>query len=158
MIELAENSSSDPQSWKSMKGAVKNVVTEKRNKKWSERISMLVKQGSLLQLLEEEQSDLTWKSIMYGMPRGILSFATRAAIDSLPTPQNLKLWGKRLNGNCSLCNCKGTLAHILNMCTVALQQGRLTYRHSVLRYVVKEVKKSAEENGMQIDYSLTSLV
>ena len=89
---------------------------------------------------------------MYGMPRGILSFATRAAIDSLPTPQNLKLWGKRLNGNCSLCNCKGTLAHILNMCTVALQQGRLTYRHnSVLRYVVKEVKKSAEENGMQID-------
>ena len=49
----------------------------------------LAKQGQLMNVLEVENSDLTWKSIMYNLPKGLLSFAVRASTDSLPTPDDV---------------------------------------------------------------------
>ena len=111
----------------------------------------LAKQGSLLQLLELEQTDLTWKSICYNMPKGLLSFALRASIDCLPTPENLSLWGKQTNDKCKLCGGRGSLMHILNSCPVALTQGRFTYRHnSVLSYMDKSLRSLAESNNIDV--------
>ena len=76
------------------------------------------------------------------MPRNILAFATRIGTNSLPSPDNLKRWGKRKISNCPLCkNPSGTLAHIVNICPVAQ---RFTWRHdSVLQHITCEIKKMA---------------
>ena len=98
-------------------------------------------QGELLRLAHLESYDITWKSIIYSLPRGILSFAAQASIDFLPTRCNLKKWGKSTTDNCKLCNCKDTLLHVVNACKVALDQGRYTWRHdSILKCIVKIIK------------------
>ena len=48
----------------------------------------------------------------------------------------MKRWGKRVSDRCGFCGNIQTLAHILSNCTVALDQGRLTWRHdSVLKTI-----------------------
>ena len=116
----------------------KKSLKEKTKEFWKNKIEPLVKQGNLLKLENFESTDLAWKSSMYNLPKGVLSFAARAAIDVLPTPDNLCQWGKHSHDNCTLCNSKGTQHHILNFCQVSLEQGRYTFRHNnILRYIVK---------------------
>ena len=149
MIALAKRGVTEPHPWKIVKSSLKKVIAQDKYSKWNEQINSLSKQGNLMQLLEEEKSDLTWRSAMYNLPKGVLSFAARAAIDCLPSPDNLKLWGKSTTDKCSLCNGKATLQHILNMCPTAQSQGRLTYRHnSVLRYMVHELRDKAKANDI----------
>ena len=77
--------------------------------------------------------------------KDIMAFATRLGTNSLPSPDNLKRWGKRKMSTCPLCkNPSGTLAHIVNICPVALKQQRFTWRHnSILQHITSEVKKLA---------------
>ena len=91
----------------------------------------------------EENENVTWQSIIKKMPRNVLAFATRISTNSLPSPDNLKRWGKRKVSACPLCkNQNGTLAHIVNFCPTALKQQRFTWRHnSVLQHLTKEIKK-----------------
>ena len=112
----------------------------------------------MLEVISAEQSDLNWRSIIYDLPKGVLSFAVRSSIDFLPTLSNLKTWGKRSNARCPLCKNKETLHHILNNCSEALKQGRYTWRHdSILNYIVQcliflskndDVKVFADIKGM----------
>ncbi|XP_078600536.1 uncharacterized protein LOC144875471 [Branchiostoma floridae x Branchiostoma japonicum] len=74
-----------------------------RHEAWSEHQKNLQQQGHMLQLIEEEKCDLTWKSVTYDLPEGFLSFAVRASIDALPTFCNLATWGKRTDDKCKLC-------------------------------------------------------
>ena len=53
-------------------------------------------QGDFTKLLIEEKENVTWKSIIRNVPGGILSFALNSATNTLPTPDNLRRWGKRL--------------------------------------------------------------
>jgi hypothetical protein len=108
----------------------------------------LTVQGEFTKLLIKEEQSATWQSFIRGMPRNILAFAMRLATDSLASPSNLRRWGKRVLATCPLCSCpQGTLAHIINFCPVALNQGRMTWRHnSVLNYLFHEIKKEAPEN------------
>ncbi len=88
-----------------------------------------------------ENSDLEWKSYMYNLPKGVLSFATRACIDVLPTGDNLKKWGKKVSEECSLCGNNETLHHTLNFCPTSLAQGRYTFRHNqIVTHLVKFLK------------------
>ena len=69
-----------------------------------------------------------------------MSFALKNVTNCLPTPDNLKRWGKRNVSKCPLCSNNGTLEHILNFCPISLNQGRLTWRHnSVLNYLTKTI-------------------
>ena len=69
--------------------------------------------------------------------QGVLKFAINAGINTLPSADNLKRWGKRVNDRCDFCGNIQTLAHILTNCSTALDQGRFTWRHdSVLRTIV----------------------
>ncbi len=78
---------------------------------------------------------------MFNLPKGLLSFATRAAIDVLPTGDNLKTWGKTDAANCELCGNRSTLLHILNGCKTALNQGRYTFRHNaIISHLVKYLR------------------
>ena len=151
IINVAVQNNVKCENWNIIKTSVKAAITESKNQYWKDYIEPLVKQGNLLKLIELENNDLTWRSIMYNLPRGVLSFAVRASIDCLPTPDNLLLWGKKTNDKCKLCGGKGTLLHLLNWCPVALQQGRFTYRHnSILSCIVRRLQFGAESNNIHI--------
>ncbi|CAH1270985.1 Hypp4528 [Branchiostoma lanceolatum] len=54
------------------------------------------------------------------------------SIDALSTFCNLITWGKRNSDRCKLCGNRETLHHVLNHCSVSLQQGRHTFRHNAI--------------------------
>jgi hypothetical protein len=105
-------------------------------------------QGEFTQLSIGEKESATWQSIVRNVPRNAMSFAARLSMNALATPDNLVRWGKIKMEVCPLCSClNGTLAHITNICTVALNQGRFTWRHdSVLHYLTKVVKSFTAES------------
>ncbi len=130
-------------SWSKIKPEIKNIIYDDRVSFWQDYIRPLLQQGNLLKLLHLQSSDLTWRSMIYNLPRGVLSFAVRATIDFLPTFSNLRNWGKRTTVNCKLCGNKETLSHVLNSCPVSLEQGRLTWRHNtILSHIIKLFKSS----------------
>ena len=107
-------------------------------------------QGDYLALHMEEQSCITWKSFMWDIPQGVLKFAINAGINTLPSADNLKRWGKRVSDRCGFCGNIQTLAHILSNCASALDQGRFTWRHdSVLKTVVSFVNQRLR-NGFSL--------
>ena len=137
--------------WPKFKEMVKDLITTDRVMFWRNYIKPLVQQGNLLKLIEAENADLTWKSIIYDLPRGVLSFAVRASIDFLPTFSNLKTWGKRCQTKCRFCGNQETLVHILNACSVSLKQGRFTWRHdSILVHLLKTLKNASGSNSSNI--------
>ena len=89
--------------WKSFKNSVKNELEDFRSSKWRQHVQPLSVQGNMLKLIANENTDLTWKSTIYNLPRDVLSFAVSSAIDFLPTFTNLRTWGKRTNAKCKLC-------------------------------------------------------
>ena len=114
---------------------------------WNSKVQSLTMQGDFTNLLIEEKENVTWQSVIRNVPRGIMSFALKSVTNSLATPDNLKIWGKRHVSQCPLCNNSGTLQHILNFCPVALQQGRYTWRHnSVLHFVSTTIMHEKPED------------
>ena len=95
-------------------------------------------QGDHIALLMEEGSCITWRSYLWDVPRGVLKFAMNAGLNTLPSLDNLKRWGKRVSDRCPFCGNTQTLLHILSNCPVALDQGRYTWRHdSVLTSLIR---------------------
>ncbi len=118
---------------------VQKMIQAEEDNYWREKIQSYVMQGDFLRLIAEEDSNLTWKGFLWGVPRGVARFAINAGLNTLPTADNLKRWGKQTSDLCQVCNGQGkqTLNHVLSSCKVALEQGRFTFRHdSVLRTVV----------------------
>ena len=98
-------------------------------------------QGDYLALIMEEENCVTWKSYLWDIPQGVLKFAINAGVNTLPSFDNLKRWGKRTSDRCPFCGNIQTLAHILSNCTVALDQGRFTWRHnSVLMSIIDVIR------------------
>ena len=107
----------------------------------------LTLQGEFAKLLIEEEENITWKSILNNIPKGVLSFALKATVNGLPTPDNLKRWGTRKLDKCTICGNFGNLEHVLNWCNTALNQKRFNWRHdSVLKYMKKEMDKGKPES------------
>ena len=108
------------------KKEVKISIQAEVKEKWDNKVKKLVMQGNFAKLLLEEKENATWQSIAHKMPRNVLAFATRISTNSLPSPDNLKRWGKRKISTCPLCrNPHGTLAHLVNICPVALKQKKI---------------------------------
>jgi hypothetical protein len=132
------NSSAINKAKKSMNCSIK----EETLKHWNKVVEKLTLQGDFAKLLIEEQANITWKSVSNNIPKGVLSFALKSLVNGLNTPDNLKRWGVRKSNKCEICGNFGNLEHILNWCSVALKQGRLTWRHdSVLNYMAGQLKK-----------------
>ena len=81
--------------------------------------------------------DFSWTNLIYGPGPRVIAFILNAQINSVRTPDMLKLWGYIDNARCKLCsNSQGTLHHILVGCKHSLDQGRYTWRHdSVLSHI-----------------------
>src|SRR4051812_22877478 len=82
-----------------------------------------------------------WKNLIYGPGPKVIAFVLNAQINSVKTPDMLRLWGMTPSALCPLCshpNC--TLHHILANCPFALNQGRYTWRHdSVLANIERNL-------------------
>ena len=130
-----------------LKSETSKIVAKKFLDRCNEKAEALTFQGEFLQLLKQEEQDITWKSYIYAVPRGVMSFAMRASTNSLATPDNLARWGKVVDSSCKLCRVEGqpntkviaTLGHILNNCPKMLDRyewrhnGVLSYLYNILR-------------------------
>ena len=113
---------------------------------WKEKVGHYIMQGDYLALIMEERGCVTWRSYLWDVPQGVLKFAMNAGINTLPTFDNLKRWGKRVNDRCPFCGNIQTLAHVLSLCNSALDQGRYTWRHdSVLGSFVDAIGSRLKE-------------
>ena len=113
-----------------IKKVAQKKIKDKRLTEAKASSSKLAFQGDLCKVLEEDSADIDWKTIIYRVPKGVMSFACRAATNSLATPDNLPRWGRIVDSRCKLCtHSPCTLGHLLSNCKVALDQGRFTYRH-----------------------------
>ena len=110
---------------------------------WNSRFESLTVQNKFLEIIDLEQACPLWRRLMYGLPEKQLSFLLRAGSDTLPTPMNLARWNIIINPVCVLCqSTQPTSNHILTGCSVALDQGRYTWRHdSVLQVFVRNLQK-----------------
>ena len=116
---------------------VKKHMTNKHKEACMEKVKSLVVQGNTLALADAEATDFTWKSHIYDLRAGTLKFLVNAVIDTLPTAVNLKRWKKTSSDKCKLCKGRQTTAHCLNICKVALDTKRFTWRHNnIVNYVV----------------------
>ena len=131
----------------SAKKIMKDAVQAETLMNWNAKVKKLTFQGDFLNLLIEEETNVSWKSICNNMPKGLLSFALKASTNGLNTPDNLKRWGIRKFNKCDLCGNWSNLEHILNWCPVALNQGRFTWRHdSVLSHLTLQIKSVKPDN------------
>ena len=122
---------------KQLKKKIQTGVQDRVDNFWKEEVGRYIMQGDYLALIMEEGNCVTWKSFMWDIPQGVLKFAINAGINTLPTLDNLRRWGKRTNDRCPFCGNIGTLLHVLSNCSVALDQGRYTWRHdSVLSSII----------------------
>ena len=73
--------------------------------------------------------DLSWESLITSVP-SLIKFVLNAQINSVRTPDMLKLWGFIEKSTCPLCAQEPcNLHHILVNCRYALDQKRYTWRH-----------------------------
>ena len=69
-----------------------------------------------------------------------------ALTDTLNTNANLVRSGKMISAKCKKCTNKETLHHVLNACSIALDEGRYTWRHdNILLYIVETIQKGVNE-------------
>ena len=123
-----------------IKNKIKSNISDEFHQSWINQIRDLTVQGRFLELLKIEKNHVTWRSLIYNLPRGVLQFAINAAIDTLATNANLKRWGKRSNAKCNLCGQRETLHHVLNNCNTMLE--RYGWRHdSILAAIYEDLKQ-----------------
>ena len=118
-----------------MKKDVKVSIQFEESNTILNHVKTLIKQGHFLELTKIEQTDATWKSYIFNLPKGTMKWILNSSINTLPTKANLRQWGKVTNDKC-WCSQKQTLNHILNGCKRALDQGRFTWRHDSILYFI----------------------
>ena len=69
---------------------------------------------------------------MWSLPTDVQQFATKAALDGLPTKANLLRWRVGCDSACLHCGVKETLHHTLNNCACLLDAGAYN-DHAFLR-------------------------
>ena len=109
--------------------------------------SCLVQQGVWTHWNDVRPFDLSWRNLIYGPGPRVVAFVLNAQINSVRTPDMLKLWKKIESAECRLCfHQQCTLHHLLVNCKFALNQGRYTWRHdSVLANIEPTLTRLVEE-------------
>jgi hypothetical protein len=95
--------------------------------------------------------DLSWKNLIYGPGPRLVAFVLNCTMNSMPTPDLLKIMKYRDTSLCNLCGAKQcTLNHILSSCSFSLQNGRYTWRHdSILMAMVHTLKSLLQTTNAQ---------
>jgi len=129
----------------------KMIQSEIRRQVEEQRRAQAVSQGVQGAWVKWEQAlerKVTWKELWSWEPLRT-QFLLKSVYDLLPTPANLKRWGKESEEKCVLCGKRGTLSHLLSGCAIALGQGRYRWRHDrVLRVLAAALEeKRAQMSG-----------
>ena len=90
--------------------------------------------------MEMECDDLIWKKVLPQYSDRLLSFVLNSQLNTLPTPNNLRLWGSAKNLSCGLCGKSDsvTFGHIMGGCPwvlnvenkTSLNEDRYTWQHN----------------------------
>ena len=96
---------------KQLKREVQQRIQNQTDEYWSSKIRSMVMQGNFLSLLIEEDTNVTWKSYLWNLPRGVVKFAMNSSLETLPSADNLKRWGKRASDLCMVCGGNGKQTH-----------------------------------------------
>ena len=154
---MVENLLAGPLRKKQLKNEVQRRIQQETDTYWREKIATLVMQGDFLGLLVEEDSNVSWKSILWGLPKGVAKFVLNAGLNTLPTGDNLKRWGKRTSDACKVCRGLGrqTLHHLLSSCNASLEQGRYTFRHDSCLRTISDSLMGKLNGGYEIFTDLT---
>ena len=125
-------------SWPLARASILKTLQTEAKSYWREKVAPLVMQGDFLKLLEQENGDLTWRSIIIIFTSERCFEFCYQSFNQLPTnSRQLETLGEKMNSRCHICGNHETLFHILNNCKTALTQGRYNYRHdSVVSYLV----------------------
>ena len=122
------------------RAAMKMIKAEQRIA-LKDKVAALVVQGAWCRLNQELAADRQWRSVMWSLPQTVQQFATKAAIDVLPTRANLLRWKVGCDSSCTNCGVKETLHHILNNCAHLLNNGAYKWRHdSILLQIATAIK------------------
>ena len=107
-------------------------------------------QWSLLGIPEEERR--RWRTMIWGLPTSVAQYATKSALDLLPTKANLSRWHVVMDSSCPRCGVKETLHHVLNNCPHLLNSGAYKWRHnSVLQHLHSEIVKANKWKTVCVD-------
>ena len=79
---------------KKAKKAIKTTIQAQTLSYWNNRVKKLTFQGDFINLLIEEESNITWQSISNRIPKGVLSFAMKASVNGLKHPRQFKKGGQ----------------------------------------------------------------
>ena len=122
---------------KDVKSDAKSKILVSESESVLEHVQTLIQQGKYLELTKLQQSDATWQSFIFNLPKGTMKWVLNSSINTLPTKTNLKQWGKLVNDKC-FCGQRQTLNHVLSCCKPALNQGRFTFRHDNILYYIAQ--------------------
>ena len=121
-----------------------------------DKIQALLTQGSFLKFLHLEQTDASWKSFLYSLPKGVMSFVIRFFFDCLPSLATLKRMNERTTTRYIHCNNHEILRPILNCWCFYLNQGRYTQKkNSVLLHLVVAVGSVSSSVTLLLKSTLT---
>ena len=116
------------------------TLAEHQHQNLKETVTQLLVQGAWAKLDRTLESDRKWKAMIWSLPANVTLFASKAAMDVLPTRANLCRWKVACNSNCLKCNVKETLHHVLNHCDTLLKAGLYKWRHdSVLQHIFESL-------------------
>ncbi len=112
----------------------------------------LIIQGAWSRLPLHEEAERKWASIMWSLPSAVAQFASKAALDVLPTRANLCRWKTTCDSACTRCGVKETLHHVLNHCNTLLLAGAYKWRHdSILHQMFREVSRNPRWTSIWVD-------
>ncbi len=87
-----------------------------------------------------EPFNFSWNNIIYNIHPKLLSFMLNSMINSVATPDMLRLWNLHHDASCFLCSKSPcTLHHILVHCQPALDGKRYNWRHDSVLYTLEPV-------------------
>ena len=102
-----------------------------------------------LRLVAEEEKDISWQSLIFAVPKGVMAWMARASTNCLASPDNLAKWKKIVDPKCPLCSTSPcTLGHLLSNCKEALD--RFEWRHNNILHYLMSLFTSQQQEGVEI--------
>ena len=85
------------------------------------------------------------------MPRTIFNFMIKYLDSTLPTKKNLRKWSLSDSPSCSFCLSPETLQHVVSICNSYLADGRYTWRHNSVLFILARSVSSLQNCSLYAD-------
>ena len=149
-IVVCDSLVSDPgMSGKTLKRMSQSTITESEDLSRVHHLQSLEVQGECFRLGDSTCIHI-WSTAVPTLPDIIFKFALNATLDTLPHQKNLHKWRKAESEKCPLCGKVQSLLHVLNNCSVALNQRHYDNRHNTVLTRIKSTIESHRNDYLLI--------